>query len=133
MLGKRRWIRLTVHRLPADGMWYLVVVLAYLEQGRAKVDRAWCHWVVVRKSWKARTENKWAVYRGVKELSVDEGVRKYDIGLHTVHCHYPREVVSILEPMEGRVVVFLDRSGLQGQPPKTGAATVEVTGFGQET
>ena len=31
-----RRIRLTVHALPADRVWYLVLVQAYLEQGRAK-------------------------------------------------------------------------------------------------
>ena len=41
-----RRIRLTVHGLPADRVWYLVLVQAYLEQGRAKGDRAWCHGVV---------------------------------------------------------------------------------------
>ena len=41
-----RRIRLLVHGLPADRVWYLVLVQAYLEQGRAKGDRAWCHRVV---------------------------------------------------------------------------------------
>ena len=80
-----RRIRLTVHGLPAAKVWYLVLVQAYLEQGTAKGDRAWCHGVVVTKGWKARTDNKWAVYRGVKELSVEDGVREYDIGRHRVH------------------------------------------------
>ena len=53
-----RRIRLTVHGLPADRVWYLVLVQAYLEQGRAKRDRAWCHRVVLSKSWRARTDNK---------------------------------------------------------------------------
>ena len=57
-------------------VWYLVLVQAYLEQGRAKGDRAWCHGVVVTKGWKARTDNKWAVYRGVRELSTGDGVRE---------------------------------------------------------
>ena len=61
-----RRIRLTVHGLPADRVWYLVLVQAYLEQGRAKGDRGWCHGVVVTKGWKARTDYKWAVYRGVR-------------------------------------------------------------------
>ena len=61
-----RRIRLTVHGLPADRVWYLVLVQAYLEQGRAKGDRPWCHDVVVTKGWKARRDNKWAVYRGVR-------------------------------------------------------------------
>ena len=42
-----RRIRLMVHGLPADKVWYLVLVQAYLEQGRAKGDGAWCHGVVV--------------------------------------------------------------------------------------
>ena len=44
-----RRIRLTVHELPADRVWYLVLVQAYLEQGRVKGHRAWCHGVVVTK------------------------------------------------------------------------------------
>ena len=68
-----------------------------MEQGRAR-DRAWCHEVVVKKGWKARTDNKWAVYRGVRELSIEDGVREYGIGRHKVCCHYPREVVRIPEP-----------------------------------
>ena len=61
-----RRIRLTVHGLPADRVWYLVLVQAYLEHGRAYGDRAWCHRVVLTKGWKARMDNKWAVYRGVR-------------------------------------------------------------------
>ena len=38
-----------------------------------------------------------------------------------------------MEPTEGRVVVFLDRSGVEGQPSKAGAAAVQVKGVGQET
>ena len=76
--------KMTVHGLPADRVWYLVLVQAYLEQGRAKVDRAWCHGVVVTKGWKARTDNKWAVYRGVRDLSIGDGVREYGIGRHKV-------------------------------------------------
>ena len=128
-----RRIRLTVHGLPADRVRYLVLVQAYLEQGRAKGDRAWCHGVVVKKGWKAGADNKWAVYRGVKELSIEEGVREYDISRHRVYCHYPREVVRMPERTEGRVVVFLKRSGLDGQPPKAGAAAIRVKGVGQET
>ena len=128
-----RRIRLTIHGLPADRVWYLVLVQAYPEQGRAKGERAWCHGVVVIEGWKARTDNEWAVYRGVKELSVNEGVREYDIGRHKVYCHCPREVVRIPEPTEGRKVVFLDRSGVEGQPPKAGAADIRVKGVGQET
>ena len=128
-----RRIRLTVHGLPADRVWYLVLVQAYLEQGRAKGDRAWCHGVVVTKGWKARTDNKWAVYRGVRELSIWDGVREYGIGRHKVYCHYPREVVRIPEPTEERVVLFLDGSGVEGQPPKAGAAAVRVRGVGQVT
>ena len=128
-----RRFRLTVHGLPADRVWYLVPVQAYLEQGRAKGDRAWYHGVVVTKGWKARTDNKWAVYRGVRELSVKDGVREYDIGRHRVYCHYPREVVRIPEPTEDRVVILLDGSGVEGQLPKAGAAAVRVKGMGQET
>ena len=128
-----RRIRLTVHRLPADRVWCLVLVQAYLEQGRAKGDRAWCHGVVVTKGWKARADNKWAVYRGVKELSVEEGVREYDIGCPKVYCHHLREVVRIPEPPEGRVVVFLDGSGVEGRPPKAQAAAIRVKGVGQDT
>ena len=128
-----RRIRLTVHGLPADRVWYLVLVQAYLEQGRAKWDRAWCHGVVVTKGWKARTDNKWAVYRGVRELSIGDGVREYGIGRHKVYCHYPREVVRIPEPTKERVVLFLDGSGVEGQPHMGGAATVRVKGVGQVT
>ena len=84
------------------------------------------------KGWKARTDNKWAVYGGVKELSIEEGVREYDIGRHKVYCHYPREVVRIPQPTEGSVVVFLDGSGRGGQPPKAGPAAIRVKGVGQE-
>ena len=128
-----RRIRLTVHGLPADRVWYLVLVQAYLEQGRAKGDRAWCHAVVVTKGWRARTDNKLAVYRGVRELSIEDGVREYGIGRHRVYCHYPREPVRIPEPMEERVVLFLDGSGVEGQPPMAGAAAVRVKGVGQVT
>ena len=51
-------IRLTVHWLPADRVWYLVLVQLYLEQDRAKGGRAWCQGVVLTKGWKARTDNK---------------------------------------------------------------------------
>ena len=128
-----RRIRLTVHGLPADRVWYLVLVRAYLEQGRAKGDRAWCHGVVVEKGLKARTDNKWAVYRGVREISIGDGVREYGIGRHKVYCHYPREVVRILEPTEERVVLILDGSGAEGQLPMAGAAAVRVKGVGQVT
>ena len=128
-----RRIRLTVHGLPGVRVWYLVPVQAYLEQGRAKGDRAWCHGVVVTKGWKARTDNKWAVYRGVRELSIGDGVREYGIGRHKLYCHYRREVVRIPEPTEERMVLFLDRSGVEGQPPKAGAAAVRVRGVGQVT
>ena len=128
-----RRIRLRVHGLPADRVWYLVLVQAYLDQGRAKGGRAWYHGMVVTKGWKARTDNKWAVYRGVTELSIGDGVREYGIGRHKVYCHYPREVVRILEPTEERVVLFLDRSGVEGQPPKAGAAAVRVRWVGQVT
>ena len=128
-----RRIRLTVHGLPADRVWYLVLVQAYLEQGRARGDRAWCHGVVVTKGWKARTDNKWAVYRGVRELSIGDGVREYGIGRHKVYCHYPREVVRIPEPTEERLVLFLDGSGVEGQPIMAGAAAVRVRGVGHVT
>ena len=128
-----RRIRLTVQRLPADRVWYLVLVQAYLERGRAKGDRAWCHGVVVTKGWKARTDNKWAVYRGVKQLSVEDGVREYGIGRHRVYCHYLREVVRIPDPKDDRVLIFMDGSGMEGQPPNAGAATIRVTRVGQET
>ena len=82
-----RRIRLTVHGLPADKVWCLVLVQAYPEQGGAKGDRAWCHGVVVTKGLKARTDNNWAVYRKVKELRVEDGVREYDIGRQRVYCH----------------------------------------------
>ena len=123
----------TIHGLSADRVWYLVLVQAYLEQGRAKGDRAWCHGVAVMKGWKARTDNKWAVYRGVRELSIRDGVRQYGIGKHKVYCYYQREVVHIPEPTEERVVLFLDGSGVEGQPPKAEAAAVRVTGVGQVT
>ena len=132
--GERaRRIRLTVHGLPADRVWYLVLVQAYLEQGRAKGDRAWCHGVVVTKGWRARTDNKCAVYRGVRELSIEDWVREYGIGRHRVYCHYPREVVRIPEPTEERVVLFLDGSRVEGQPPMAGAAAVRVKLVGQVT
>ena len=50
-----------------------------------------------------------------------------------MYCHYPREVVRIPDSTEDRVVIFLDGSGLEGQPPKAGAAAVRVKGWGQET
>ena len=128
-----RRIRPTVHGLPADRVWYLVLVQVYLEQGRAKGDRAWCHGMVVTKGWKARTDNKWAVYRGMRELSIGDGVRAHGIGRHKGYCHYPREVVRIPEPTEERVVLFLDGSGVEGQPPIAGAAAVRVRGVGQVT
>ena len=123
-----RRIRLTVHRFLAHRVWYLVPVQAYPEQGRAKGDRAWCHGAVMMKGWKARTDNKWAVYSGVRELSLKDCVREYGIGRHRVYCHYLREVVRIPEPTEGTVVIFLDGSGVEGQPPKAGAAAVRVKG-----
>ena len=83
---------------------------------------------MVTNGWKARADNKLAVYRGVKEIRVDERVRKYDISLHTLYCHYPREMVRIPEPKDGRMVVFLDGSVVEGQPRKAGAAVVQSTG-----
>ena len=71
-----RRIRPNVHGLPADRVWYLVLVQAYLKQVRAEGERAWCSRVVVTKGWRARTDNKWAVYRGVKELSGEARVRE---------------------------------------------------------
>ena len=123
-----RRIRRTVHKLPADRVRYLVLVQAYLEQGRAKGDTAWCHGVVVTKGWKARTDNKWAVYRDVKELSVEVGVREYDIGRHTVYCHYPREVVRIPETTEGKVEAFLDGVGWKGSRPRRGRRLLRSRG-----
>ena len=73
------------------------------------------------------------MYRGVKELSVEDGVREYDIGRHRVYCHYPKGVARILEPPEDRVMIFLDGSGPGRQPPKAGTAAIRVTGLGQET
>ena len=55
--GARR-IRLTLHGLPADRVWYLVLVQAYQEQGRANGDRAWCHGAMATKGRKARTDSK---------------------------------------------------------------------------
>ena len=126
-------IRLTVHRLPADRVWYLVLVQAILEQGRAKGNRAWWHGVLVTNGWKARTEKKCAVYRGVKEISIDASMRTYDIGLHKVYYHHLREAVRIPEPEDGSVMVFLDGSGVEGQPPRAGAAEVQVKKVGQKT
>ena len=73
------------------------------------------------------------MYRGVRELGIGDGVREYGIGKHKVYCHYPREVVRILEPTKERVVLFLDGSGVEGQPPMAGAAAVRVKGVGQVT
>ena len=87
--------------------------------------------MVLTNGWKARTDNKWAVYRGVRELGIGDGVREYGIGRHKVYCHYPREVVRIPEPTEERLVLFLDGSGVEGQPPMAGAAAVRVKGVGQ--
>ena len=89
--------------------------------------------MVVTKEWKAGTDNKWAVYRGVRELSIGDGVREYGIGRHKVYCHYPREVVRIPEPTEERVVLFLDGSGVEGKSPTARAAAVSVRGVGQVT
>ena len=50
-----------------------------------------------------------------------------------MYCHYPREVVRIPEPTEERVVLFLDGSGVEGQPLMAGAAAVRVKGVGQVT
>ena len=66
-------------------------------------------------------------------MSVEEGVREYDIGRHKVYCHYPREVVRIPEPTEGSIVGFLDGSGVEGQPSMAGAAAIRVKGVEQET
>ena len=88
---------------------------------------------MVTKGWKARTDNKWAVYRGVRELSIGDGVGEYGIGKHKVYCNYPREVVRLPEPTKERVVLFLDGSGAEGQPPMAGAAAVRVKGVRQVT
>ena len=50
-----------------------------------------------------------------------------------MYSHYPREVVRILEPMEEKVVLFLDRSWVERQPRMAGAAAVRVKGVGQVT
>ena len=50
-----------------------------------------------------------------------------------MYCHYPREVVRIPEPTKERVVLFLDGSGVEGQPPKAGAAAIRFKGVGQVT
>ena len=87
--------------------------------------------MVVTKGWKARTDNKWAVYRGVRELTTEDGVREYGIGRHKVYCHYPREVVRIPEPTEERVVLFLEGSGGGGSGSKGqggGTGDVELGG-----
>ena len=42
-------------------------------------------------------------------------------------------MVRIPEPPDTRVVVFLDGSGMEGQPPKSGAAAVRVREVGWET
>ena len=41
--------------------------------------------------------------------------------------------MRIPEPTEERVVLFLERSGVEGQPPKAGAVAVRVRGVGQVT
>ena len=41
--------------------------------------------------------------------------------------------MRIPEPTAGRVVVFLDGSGVEGQPPKARAAAIQVKGVGEET
>ena len=60
---------------------------------------------MVTKGWKARTGKKWAVYMGVKELSIEVQVPEYDIGCHTVYCQYPRELSHMMEPTEGSEAV----------------------------
>ena len=64
---------------------------------------------------------------------MEDGVREYGIWRHKVYCHYPRVVVRMAEPTEERVVLFLDGSGVEGQPPMAGAAAVRVRGVGQVT
>ena len=73
------------------------------------------------------------MYRAVQDIHVDAGVLTYDIGLHTVYCHYSREMVHIPEPKDGTLVVFLDRSGVEEQLPKSWTAAGQVKGVGQET
>ena len=85
------------------------------------------------KGWKARTDIKYAVCRGVRELSIEDGVQEYGIGRHRVYCHYLREVVHIPEPTEDRTVIFLGGSRVEGQPLNAGAVAVMVKGVGQET
>ena len=53
------------------------------------------------------------------------------MALGGTRCTTPREVVRIPEPTEERVVLFLDGSEVEGQPPKAGAAAVRVRGVGQ--
>ena len=89
--------------------------------------------MVVTKGWSAQTDNKWAVYRGTRELSIEDGVRQYGFGRQRVYSHYPREVVRILDPTEERVVLFLDGSRVKGQPPMAGAAAVRIKGVGEVT
>ena len=88
---------------------------------------------MLTKGWKAPKDKNLAVYRGVKKISVDAHVRAYDIGPHTVYCYYPKEVVRVTEPKDGRVVVFLDGLGIEGQQPKAEAAAVQAKGIGQVT
>ena len=74
----------------------------------------------VTKGWEARTDNKWAVYRGVGELSIGDGGREYGIGRQRVYCHYPREVVRIPEPTEEGWCSFWTGSEWKDNQPRRG-------------
>ena len=61
------------------------------------------------------------------------GYESLALGGKKLYCHHPREVVRIPESMEERVLLSLDGSGVEGQPPMAGAAAVRVRGVGQVT
>ena len=69
--------------------------------------------------------------------SVQRGERAKHRGCGTRVWHWKAQSVLPLpegpEPTEERVVLFLDGSGVEGQPPKAGAAAVRVRGVGQVT
>ena len=60
-------------------------------------------------------------------------MREYGIRRHRVYCHYPMEVMRIPDHTGDRVVIFLEWSGVYGQPRKAGAVAVRVRVVGQET
>ena len=74
--------------------------------------------MVLTKGWKARTDRKWAVYRGVKEILVDARLGAYEIRPHRVYGHYLKKVLRILEPTHGRLVVVLHGLGIERQPKR---------------